>query len=607
MSFDQNDEVLQESKIKNHAINNDNDNDNDNDNNNHDNNDEDDNNNNETTNDNPDPKNKIIDDNASEATDVDSDGKKKMRTIGRWYIGDTLGKGGYSWVKKGFDKKTGKCVALKFMAKADETWQQEQSKQVVAEIEGLKKIRHPNVMKLYAYNLNAKYPTKGKEKVDTILLVLEYAPGGELFDILYYTSALESIVARTYFRQMIAGLEACHNAGVAHRDIKPQNLLLDSRFNLKITDFGLSKVFESDADAIMKTTYVGTRGYQAPELLLEQPYDLSCDIFSAGVVLFILLTGYPPFEQAHASDRWFKPVAKGDYEKFWKSHRGCAIANDAKAKDLLQRMFTFDPKKRITINEIKKHPWYLDKILEGKDLIRALRNRHKEMEAKRRKDARKIDDLQHSIKVSRHLPCPLCSSQGLNCQCFEIQLFPENEVESVVDTHTTANWQDIVNTITEAIGKDGHVSIYPKECKLVCTLKTVTDFQDAQVIKVEIQIYKSREYQKSLLSTNINNDNNDEIVYVVRLRRVEGDLIEYRKVKKYIFNRCAEVLTGLPDWALQLQEQKLARNDKNGKYNDNNYDDYDDILNNPDENESDLENFEDDLDVDNQESSFVVA
>jgi len=174
--------------------------------------------------------------------------------------------------------------------------------------------------------------------------VLEYAPGGELFDILYYTSALEPIVGRTYFRQMLAGLEACHNAGVAHRDIKPQNLLLDSRFNLKLTDFGLSKVFESDADAMMKTTYVGTRGYQAPELLLEKPYDLTCDIFSAGVVLFILLTGYPPFEQAQVSDRWFKPLAKGDYEKFWKSHNGCAIANDAKVKDLLQRMLQFDPK-----------------------------------------------------------------------------------------------------------------------------------------------------------------------------------------------------------------------------------------------------------------------
>ena len=90
-------------------------------------------------------------------------------------------------------------------------------------------------------------------------------------------------MARTYFKQIINGLEACHNAGVAHRDIKPQNLLLDSRFNIKLTDFGLSKVFESDADAIMKTTYVGTRGYQAPELLLDQPYDLACDVFSMGL------------------------------------------------------------------------------------------------------------------------------------------------------------------------------------------------------------------------------------------------------------------------------------------------------------------------------------
>ena len=173
--------------------------------------------------------------------------KKDMRTIGRWYIGETLGKGGYSWVKKGYDKKTGKCVALKFMAKADESWVAEQSKQVVTEIESLKQIRHQNVMKLYAYNLNARYPSKDDKTqkettVDTILLVLEYAPGGELFDILYYTSALEEVVARTYFRQIIAGLEACHNAGVVHRDLKPQNLLLDSRFNIKITDFGLSKV-----------------------------------------------------------------------------------------------------------------------------------------------------------------------------------------------------------------------------------------------------------------------------------------------------------------------------------------------------------------------------
>ena len=162
-------------------------------------------------------------------------------------------------------------------------------------------------MKLYAYNLNAQYPTAGRDAkddthgkskahsdqkyIDTILLVLEYAPGGELFDVLYYTSSLKEVVARTYFKQIINGLEACHNANVVHRDLKPQNLLLDSKYNLKITDFGLSKIIQSDADAVMKTTYVGTRGYQAPELLLNQKYDLKCDIFSVGVILFILMAG----------------------------------------------------------------------------------------------------------------------------------------------------------------------------------------------------------------------------------------------------------------------------------------------------------------------------
>jgi len=516
------------------------------------------------------------DDINDEVLDVTNKNQTKMRTIGRWFIGETLGKGGYSWVKKGFDKKTGKCVALKFMAKADNSWLQEQSKQVVTEIEALKQIRHPNVMKLYAYNLNAKYPTKGNEKMDTILLVLEYAPGGELFDILYYTSALEPIVARTYFRQMLLGLEACHNAGIAHRDMKPQNLLLDSRFNLKLTDFGLSKVFESDADTIMKTTYVGTRGYQAPELLLDKPYDLSCDIFSAGVVLFILLTGYPPFEQAHASDRWFKSLIKCDYDKFWKSHRGCSIANDAKVKDLLQRMLAFDPKQRIAIADIKDHPWYLEKILEGKDLIRALRSRHEEMELKRRKDAGKVKDLQQSIKVNRNLPCPICATKDVKCNCLNIQLFPENEIESIVDTHTTAHWKDVVNKITEVVGKNGQVVLETTECKLICTLKVAPSGinENAQLIKFEVQIFKSREYDNR--KYNEKDRCNCDDVYVVRMHRLEGDLIDYRKIKKYLFDTCADVLTGLPMWAIKLQEQKLIE-DANV---DNENDDYDDLLKN---------------------------
>ena len=123
---------------------------------------------------------------------------------------------------------------MKFIPKCNVTWVDQQNKQNATEIEALKQIRHNNVIKLYTANLDAQYPTKTKEKLDTILLVLEYASGGELFDLMYYTSAMEPVVARTYLRQLISGLEACHNAGVAHRDLKPQNLLLNSRFNLKV-------------------------------------------------------------------------------------------------------------------------------------------------------------------------------------------------------------------------------------------------------------------------------------------------------------------------------------------------------------------------------------
>ena len=221
------------------------------------------------------------------------------------------------------------------------------------------------MVKLYAYNLNAQYPTAGKDAkddthgkskanpeqkyIDTILLVLEHVPGGELFDILYYTSALKEVVARTYFKQIINGLEACHNANVVHCDLKPENLLLDSKYNLKITYSGLVKIapmdriyggtkvwdpnispfinsvtealfdlvtshrwipratesfvsgfgetvagiiydFASDPDATKKAVFAN-RGYQAPELLLNQKYDFKCDVFSAGVILFILMAG----------------------------------------------------------------------------------------------------------------------------------------------------------------------------------------------------------------------------------------------------------------------------------------------------------------------------
>lgn len=321
------------------------------------------------------------------------------RSVGSYEILETLGKGGYSWVKKGVDAKSKNFVALKFMARAEDAWAADQAEQVRTEIKSLTQVRHEHVMKLYAYNLNAKYPEKNGKEISTILLVLEYCPGGELFDILYYTDKLDAKTARTYFRMMMAGIEACHNSGITHRDIKPQNLLLDKNYQLKLTDFGLSKINENPNDT-MTTTYVGTRGYQAPELLNNKKYGKSCDIFSAGVVLFILLTGYPPFEQGSKKDKWYRPLYKQNAQKFWSNHDGCGIEDDC--KKLLEGMLAYKPNKRLTIKDIKDTKWYKGEVWTKSELKQILRKRHRESNERRSKDANKQREMNHSVK--RNIP-----------------------------------------------------------------------------------------------------------------------------------------------------------------------------------------------------------
>jgi len=346
-----------------------------------------------------------------------------IRKVGQYIIGETLGKGGYSWVKLGVDEKTKNCVALKFMTRAG-NFDDKQAQQVRTEIKSLIRVKHPNVMELYAYNLNCMYPEKSGAKLSTILLVLEYCPGGELFDILYYSKQLDAITARTYFLQMIKGIQACHDVGIVHRDIKPQNLLMDSSFQLKLTDFGLSFLGKKGMNAekiVMNTKHVGTRGYQAPEQLKREPYKKACDIFSAGVVLFILLTGYPPFEQAMRSDKWYNPLVRKDTEKFWKQHKGCGVDEDC--EDLIAKMLAYKPHHRPNINEVLEHPWISgDKatVHDPKELYRVLKEKHSMTRRRRRLDKKKMADMENSIKkrskkrckdtavdLSKLSPCPV--------------------------------------------------------------------------------------------------------------------------------------------------------------------------------------------------------
>jgi len=146
----------------------------------------------------------------------------------------------------------------------------------------------------------------------------------------------------------------------------------------------------------MRTFYVGTRGYQSPEILKKKEYTTACDVFSCGVVLFILLAGYPPFEAATPKCRWYAPLANGAAREFWKQHRGCGIPGPA--KDLITRMLWYDSTKRISIARIRKHKWFNMEALNAKELAAELRKLHRLMEIKRRGDAEKQKQLQDSIK-----------------------------------------------------------------------------------------------------------------------------------------------------------------------------------------------------------------
>jgi len=319
----------------------------------------------------------------------DAKGEDSQRKLGKYEIHETLGKGAYSWVKRGVDTSNGNIVAMKFLNRQHKM-ERFQKETVRTEINSLQLVRHSHVIKLLAYNLSAKYPTNDGEHIKTVLLVLEYCQGGELFDLLYYAERLDEITARTYFRQLMLGLREIHSAGIAHRDIKPQNILLDSDYCIKITDFGLSKIMETEEDRIMKTTYVGTRGYQAPELLRDKPYTNACDIFSSGVVLFILVAGYPPFESAHKTDKWYKAIIDGDAEKFWHYHRRAKLSDDV--KELITGMFTYKPYKRWIMDEIFRSKWFNGPVLDNEKIKANVIERVRQAKQKRSEDKRLSKD-----------------------------------------------------------------------------------------------------------------------------------------------------------------------------------------------------------------------
>ncbi|KAL7694467.1 putative calcium/calmodulin-dependent/calcium-dependent protein kinase [Plasmopara halstedii] len=285
---------------------------------------------------------------------------EQPRTLVHYQVLQTFGSGVQGKVKLGVDTTTHQRVALKIidMAKLSRNT----LLNVYREVEAMSRVSHINVLRLLSVHNDVPYRKKNGNSSQVIVIVLELAMGGELFDFMMYTGVFSENIARAYFQQLVSGLDACHAQGVYHRDIKPENLLLDENFTLKIADFGLSGLRKDINDAVTELyTQCGTRGYMSPEVLSCMPYEGEpADVWSAGVVLFIMLAGFPPFEIATHQDWWFRACAAQQYEAFWSAHCRSAKFSPG-AISIMTRIFDVNPQERITIEEIKTH--YCRKVL----------------------------------------------------------------------------------------------------------------------------------------------------------------------------------------------------------------------------------------------------
>uniref|UniRef100_A0AC34QJT4 Protein kinase domain-containing protein n=1 Tax=Panagrolaimus sp. JU765 TaxID=591449 RepID=A0AC34QJT4_9BILA len=268
----------------------------------------------------------------------------------RYEFREVLGTGAFSKVFSAECRfEPGTMVAIKCIDKKALKGKEESLEN---EIKVLRKLRHQNIVQLYDTYDEKSY----------VYLVMELVTGGELFDRIVAKGSYTERDASNLIRQVLEAVAFMHRNGVVHRDLKPENLLYynqDEDSKIMISDFGLSKTEES---GIMATA-CGTPGYVAPEVLQQKPYGKAVDVWSIGVIAYILLCGYPPFYDENDANL-FAQIIKGEYEfdsPYWDE-----ISDSA--KDFISHLMCCNPEMRYTCERALQHPWISGNTARTKDI-----------------------------------------------------------------------------------------------------------------------------------------------------------------------------------------------------------------------------------------------
>ncbi|XP_039206517.1 serine/threonine-protein kinase SIK2 isoform X2 [Crotalus tigris] len=259
--------------------------------------------------------------------------------VGFYEIEGTLGKGNFAVVKLGRHRITRSEVAIKIIDKSQ--LDSVNLEKIYREVQIMKMLDHPHIIKLYQV----------METKSMLYLVTEYAKNGEIFDYLANRGRLSETDARRKFWQILSAVEYCHSRKIVHRDLKAENLLLDNNMNIKIADFGFGNFYKSGEPL---TTWCGSPPYAAPEVFEGQQYEgPQLDIWSMGVVLYVLVCGALPFDGPTL------PILR---QRVLEGRFRIPYFMSEECEHLIRRMLVLDPSKRLSIAQIKDHKWMLIEV-----------------------------------------------------------------------------------------------------------------------------------------------------------------------------------------------------------------------------------------------------
>ncbi|XP_042403187.1 serine/threonine-protein kinase SAPK3-like isoform X2 [Zingiber officinale] len=322
-----------------------------------------------------------------------------------------LGVGNFGVARLVKDRRTGELVAVKYIERGKKI-----DEHVQREIINHRSLRHPNIVRFKEVVLT---PTH-------LAIVMEYAAGGELFERICNAGRFSEDEARFFFQQLISGVSYCHSMEICHRDLKLENTLLDGSPTprVKICDFGYSK--SALLHSQPKST-VGTPAYIAPEVLSRKEYDGKiADVWSCGVTLYVMLVGSYPFEDPEDPRNFRKTISRifsvqYSFPDYIRVSPGC--------RQVLSQIFVADPSKRITIPEIKKHPWFL------KNLPREIINGEKtNYETGNDHSSQSVEEIMHIIEEAKKpSECLTAHDRALS------ELAEADELEAGIDTEVDSS------------------------------------------------------------------------------------------------------------------------------------------------------------------------